>query len=121
MLADRSASTGLIVGVVGPCCSGKSTLVQALVERGFVARHIAQEHSFAPSMWKLIGKADVLIYLDVSFEVGQQRRWMDWKPADMEEQRRRLRHAREHCDLYLQTDALSAAEVLAQVLKLLSR
>jgi ABC-type Mn2+/Zn2+ transport system ATPase subunit len=106
----------VIVGVVGPCCSGKSTLVKALLERGYVTRHIAQEHSFAPSMWKTIGKADVLIYLDVSFPVAQQRRWMDWKPADLAEQGRRLRHAREHCDLYLQTDALAADDVLKRVL-----
>jgi cytidylate kinase len=119
MAANRSDSTGLIVGVVGPCCSGKSTLVEALLQRGFAVRHIAQEHSFTPSMWKVIGKADVLIYLDVSFEVAQLRRWMDWKPADLEEQGRRLRDAREHCDLYLQTDRLSAAEVLGRVLRLL--
>jgi cytidylate kinase len=111
---------GLVVGVVGPCCSGKSTLVSALAARGYEARHIAQEHSFVPSMWKVIGKSDVLIYLDVSFEVAQARRWMDWKPADMEEQRRRLRNAREHCDLYIQTDALGPDEVLRQALDFLA-
>jgi cytidylate kinase len=109
----------LIVGVVGPCCAGKSTLVHALLEHGCAAHHMAQEHSFAPRMWQLIGKADVLIYLDVSFPVAQQRRWMDWKPADLEEQWRRLRHAREHCDLYVQTDALNAEDVLQQVLAFL--
>jgi len=109
----------LVVGVVGPCCSGKSTLVSALQQRGYTVRHIAQEHSFAPRMWQIIGKANVLIYLDVSFPVAQQRRWMDWQPADLAEQQRRLRHAREHCDLYLQTDTLTPAEVLTRVLSLL--
>lgn len=107
------------MGVVGPCCSGKSTLVSALVQRGFAARHIAQEHSFAPAMWQVIAKADVLIFLDVSFDVAQQRRWMDWKPADLEEEHRRLKHAREHCDLFVQTDALSAEQVLQRVLSVL--
>jgi ABC-type glutathione transport system ATPase component len=117
---DRSDPLSLIVGVVGPCCAGKSTLVKALLERGYAARHIAQEHSFAPRMWQIIGKAEVLVYLDVSFSVAQQRRWMDWQPADLEEQGRRLRHAREHCDLYLQTDALRAEDVLERVLTYVS-
>ena len=87
-----------------------------LAAAGYTVRHIAQEHSFAPKMWQIIGKADILIFLDVSFDVAQGRRWMDWLPRDMDEQRRRLRHAREHCDLYLDTDPLSAAEVCAEAL-----
>jgi hypothetical protein len=106
----------VIVGIVGPCCSGKSTLVTALLERGIDARHIAQEHSFAPSMWKVVGQADRLVFLDVSYAVAQQRRWMDWTAADMDEQQRRLRHARANCDLYVCTDPLPAAEVLNRVL-----
>jgi hypothetical protein len=85
-----------------------------------VARQIAQEHSFAPSMWKLVGKAELLIFLDVSHAVAQQRRWMDWQPADIEEQQHRLRHARANCHLYLLTDRLPAAEVLDRVLTLLA-
>jgi cytidylate kinase len=109
-----------VIGVVGPCCAGKSTLVQALSGLGRPARHIAQEHSFAPRMWQIIGQPDVLVFLDVSYPVAQQRRWMDWQPQDWEEQQRRLRHAREHCDLYIHTDPLSAQEVLQQVLHLVS-
>lgn len=119
MPENRSQPAGLIVGVVGPCCSGKSTLVNSLIQRGYTVRHIAQEHSFAPSMWKVIGKAELLVFLDVSFEVAQRRRWMDWKPADLEAQQQRLRHAREHCDVYLQTDTLSAEQVLKRVLSVL--
>jgi cytidylate kinase len=119
VLENRNQPADLIVGVVGPCCSGKSTLVNSLIQRGYMVRHIAQEHSFAPRMWQIIGKAELLIFLDVSFEVAQQRRWMNWQPADLEEQQRRLKHAREQCDLYLQTDALSAEQVLQQVLTVL--
>ncbi len=109
------------LGVVGPCSAGKSTLVRALTERGYVARHIAQEHSFAPRMWQQIAHAEVLIYLDVSYAVAQRRRPMDWQPADLEEQRRRLAHARAHCDLYLATDDLTIDEVRQRVLAFLVR
>lgn len=104
------------IGVVGPCSAGKTTLIRALEAQGYSARHIAQEHSHAPRMWQVIGHADVLIFLDVSFDVAQQRRWMSWGPEDMEEQHRRLRHAREHCDLYIHTDVLTQQQVLEQVL-----
>ncbi len=119
MTEGRSEPPGVIIGIVGPCCSGKSTLVNALVQRGFQARHIAQEHSFAPRMWKTIGKTDVLIFLDVTFDVAQKRRWMNWRPADLEEQQRRLSHARQNCDFYVQTDALTAEQVLTRVLSTL--
>jgi hypothetical protein len=100
-----------IVGIVGPCCAGKSTLARLLQAQGFNAKPIAQEHSFAPRMWQQIGHADLLIYLDVSHPVAMGRRWMKWQPADLEEQHRRLAHAREHCHFYLDTDPLSVEAV----------
>ena len=108
-----------IVGIVGPCCAGKSTLLRTLGALGYSARHIAQEHSYAPRMWQIIGQPDVLVFLDVSYPVAQQRRWMNWKPEDMEEQQRRLRHAREHCDLYLHTDALTIEQARQRVIEFL--
>jgi guanylate kinase len=107
------------IGVVGPCCAGKSTLIRALEARGYSARHIAQEHSYVPRMWQVIRRPDVLVFLDVSYSVAQQRRRMNWRPEDMEAQQRRLRHAREHCDLYLDTDPLTPEQVLEQVLEFL--
>ncbi|MCC6190250.1 MAG: hypothetical protein IT318_14560 [Anaerolineales bacterium] len=117
MEADPQA---LVIGVVGPCCAGKSTLVQALLTRGYQARHIAQEHSFAPRMWQVIARPDVLVFLDVSFGVAQQRRWMNWRPVDLEEQQRRLAHARQHCDLYVATDPLGPEAVCERVLNFLA-
>jgi cytidylate kinase len=105
----------VIVGVVGPCCAGKSTLVQALAARGCAVRHIAQEHSYVPKMWQIIGKADLLIFLDVTYETAQRRRWMDWLPRDMVEQQHRLRDARQRCDLYFDTDPLTAAQVVESI------
>ncbi len=108
-----------LVGVVGPCCAGKTTLVRALTELGIPARVIAQEHSYVPHMWRTITDPGLLIYLDVSFDVAQQRRRMTWTPADLEEQHHRLRHARAHCDLYLPTDDLTPAQVFEQALALI--
>jgi deoxyadenosine/deoxycytidine kinase len=115
-----AAVDNLVVGVVGPCSAGKSTLVQALQAHGYQAKHIAQEHSYAPRMWQVIGRADVLIYLDVTYPVAQARRWMNWRPADLAEQQRRLAHARAHCDLYVATDDLDIAAVRERVLAFLA-
>jgi ABC-type cobalamin/Fe3+-siderophores transport system ATPase subunit len=105
-----------LVGVVGPCCAGKTTLVNGLNVVGIPARVIAQEHSYVPHMWQAITGPDLLIYLDVSYPVAQQRRWMNWMPADLEEQHYRLRHARAHCNLYMPTDDLTRAQVLDRAL-----
>ena len=107
----------LKIGIVGPCGAGKSTLVNALAERGYKARHIAQEHSFVPTMWKRIVDPDILVYLDASFFVSTERRKLDWVLEDYEEQLRRLRDAREHADLYINTDQLTPQEVVERVLR----
>lgn len=106
----------LKVGIVGPCGVGKTTLAQALQARGYDARQIAQEHSFVPDMWQQLTRPDVLIFLDGSFETCNRRKPLDWRPSDHAEQLRRLAHAREHCDIYVDTDGLSAEEVLERVL-----
>ncbi len=103
------------IGVVGPCAAGKTTLVDGLRRLGYPARQIVQEHSYVPEMWQLISQPDVLIYLDASYQACSRRKRLDWGPADHAEQLRRLDHARRHCDLYLPTDDLSPAEVLARV------
>jgi deoxyadenosine/deoxycytidine kinase len=110
----------LKIGVVGPCGAGKSTLVNALAERGYNARHIAQEHSFVPTMWKRITDPDILVYLDASFLVSTERRKLDWLLEEYEEQLRRLRDAREHADLYINTDLLTPHEVVEKVLRYIS-
>ena len=66
-------------------------------------------------MWQRITNPDVLIFLQVSFPVSQKRRPMNWNEADYDEQQRRLAHALEHADLYLDTDNLSAQAVLERV------
>jgi len=110
----------LRIGIVGPCSSGKTTLVDGLARYGFNVRHIAQEHSYVPYMWQRISKPDILIFLDVSFSVSQQRRPLNWKYSDFEEQQNRLAHARQHANLTINTDDLSIPEILNTVLVFLS-
>lgn len=106
----------MIIGVVGPCGAGKSSLVAGLQARGFKVRHIAQEHSYVPDMWKRITNPDILIYLDASYENTVIRRKLDWTFAEYSEQLRRLQHARQHADLILNTNPLNVTQVLETVI-----
>lgn len=106
-----------VIGVVGPCAAGKSTLVSDLRSRGYHVRHIAQEHSYVQDMWKQISNPDILIYLDVSFEISLIRTDSNWARVIYEKQVQRLLHAKQHTDLYINTDDLSPEEVIEYVLK----
>jgi len=114
--------TPLRIAVVGPCSAGKSTLMPALRDAGYDARHPAQEHSYAPTMWQRISNPDILIYLDLSYEDARARRpHIDGGPRRLEEQHRRLAHARKHCDYYLDTSGLSPKEVREAVFVFLDK
>ncbi len=104
-----------LIGIVGPCGAGKSTLSSRLAECDFSVRHIAQEHSYVPTMWQRITKPDILIYLDVSYENTVKRRTLDWTESEYQEQLHRLRHARQHADYYLDTNHLDQAGVFQAV------
>jgi hypothetical protein len=108
-----------IVGLVGPCKSGKTVLKRGLIPHGFQVRHIAQEHSFAKEMWRKIANPDVLIYLNVSYPVTLERSSLNWTEGNYQEQLRRLSHAREHADLIIETDDKTPEEILNIVLKFL--
>jgi RNase adaptor protein for sRNA GlmZ degradation len=109
-----------LVGVVGPCGSGKSTLIAVLETHSYRCRHIAQEHSYVKDMWKRISNPDVLIFLQASFPICTARRKLNWDESDFAEQQRRLSHALEHADLIVDTDALTPPEVAARVLEFLN-
>lgn len=109
-----------LIGVVGPCAAGKSTLVSGLRLRGYHAKHIAQEHSYAPAMWQKVTKPDLLIYLDVSYPITIQRRKLDWTLREYETQLARLNHARQYADLYIYTDDLTIQQILDLVLNFLN-
>jgi guanylate kinase len=111
-------STKPLIGVVGPCKSGKSTLVRGLISNGYKAQRIAQEHSFAPQMWELISKPDILIFLDCNHETTL-RRGLNWTRQEYDAQQPRLAHARQNADLHVHSDELTVREVLEKVLKYL--
>jgi len=101
-----------LIGVVGPCGSGKSTLIAGLAAQGYACRHIAQEHSYVPAMWQIISKPDILIFLHASFSISTARRKLNWQVKDYEEQFRRLSHAQEHAHIIIDTDDLTPEQVL---------
>ena len=109
-----------LIGIVGPCGAGKSTLITGLEAHGYRCRHIAQEHSYVQAMWQIITNPDLLIYLHASFENSTARRKLNWRHADYDEQLRRLAHARQHAELVIDTDGLSIVQVLARVLEFLA-
>jgi len=106
------------ITVVGVCSSGKSTLVSNLKEDGYDARAVAQEHSYVPHLWQL-SRPDVLVYLDASLHSIRERRRAKWRQPMLDEEHRRLAHAREHCDLYIPTDGLLPEDVAARVVNYL--
>lgn len=114
--SERTLEDYPLIAVVGPCASGKSTLVKALRARGYNAREVAQEHSYVDTMWQRLAKPDLLIFLDVSHEVASQRRVSETSSTWWDELKLRLHHARLHADLAVNTDDLSSEEVLDRAL-----
>lgn len=106
------------IAVVGPCASGKSTLVQRLLDSGYQANAIAQEHSAVHDLWKS-RKPDLLIALDVSLDVVRQRRSPTWLEAVYERQHKRLQSAYESADLIIDTDAHDADAVFNLTMELI--
>lgn len=119
--SEGAASQCPRIVVVGPCAAGKSTLVGNLRPKGYTIRTCAQEHSHVPRLWTRYCRAEVLIYLDARVEtIGRRQGRSDWTEQRLDEQRRRLADARQHCDLYLATDDLTREQVAARVERFLS-
>lgn len=108
-----------LIGIVGPCGAGKTTLAEGLQRNGWRARAIAQEHSNVKDMWQRMTRPDVLVFLQASCLVGGERRRMEWNDSEWEEQQRRLIHARRHANITLDTDTLGIGEVLDLILTFL--
>jgi len=108
------------VVVVGPCASGKSTLVRGLISHGIDARFCAQEHSAVPTLWRHHGRP-TLIGLRAQLETIRIRRQPRWSKALYEAQLGRLADAYANADLLIETDGLSSGAVLEEALRFLSR
>jgi thymidylate kinase len=106
-----------LIGIVGACASGKTTLIRQLESRGYLCRHIAQEHSYVPDMWKRLTNPDILVYLDVSFEKTLERKSLNWTNEEYLVQIQRLSHARNGADIVVETDGFSVEEVVNLVVQ----
>lgn len=106
------------IAVVGVCASGKSTLVDGLNRLGYKAVTVPQEHSSVRKLWqRLHPGSNILVMLDAQFETTKQRRpTISYGPERLEDQRERLKNARELCDLYLPTDGLDIDKVRQAVI-----
>jgi hypothetical protein len=108
------------IAIVGVCATGKSVLAHRLQALGYDARQCAQEHSYIPDMWQRLARCQFLVYLDASLDTIWCRRSTSLNAIYLAEQRRRLEHARAHCQLYLDTSALSEEQVAICVLRALA-
>jgi len=110
----------LHIKIVGVCGSGKSELARRLTMLGYNAHQVSQEHSGVPDLWRRRNPADALVYLDASgVTVRQRYPHLNLHDAYLDEERKRLSHARFHADCYVLTDDLDPDEVLAHVLNCL--
>jgi deoxyadenosine/deoxycytidine kinase len=116
--ASKSPSPRVVV--VGPCASGKSTLVNSLQEFGIEAWVAGQEHSVIRKLWDR-RKPDVVVALDLSLDTLRERRGESWSADLFKVQHERLQDAFERADLVIDTGETPVEDVLSQVLDLLGR
>lgn len=107
------------IAVVGPCASGKTTLVDALVARGYRAYAVGQEHSIIRDLWKR-RDPEVLIALDLDLDVVRQRRSPTWPAAVYAVQHERLQPAFEAADLLIDTGEHDLESAVGMALELLA-
>jgi energy-coupling factor transporter ATP-binding protein EcfA2 len=108
----RLSESGPIV-VVGPCASGKTTLVNELRRLGYDARVVAQEHSEIRDLWRHPGPS-LVIALDADLETIRRRRGKtNWPEFLYQTQQRRLESAARVAATRLDTSSLSPMAVLA--------
>ena len=102
------------VVVVGPCASGKTTLVRGLRRLGYEAIVCGQEHSEIPTLWQH-AQPDVVVALDVDLPTVRRRRGEDWPEWLYRVQQRRLRAALAAADVRVDTSKLDEEAVLRRV------
>jgi thymidylate kinase len=64
-------------------------------------------------MWERITKPDILIYLDVSYEITLKRKNLNWTRAEYITQIYRLQHARQNAQILINTDLLTPEELVS--------
>ena len=66
-------------------------------------------------MWRRLSRPHFLIFLDASLETIARRRAIAWGQDRLDALQGRLAHARQHCDLYVDTDEMTPEEVTEYV------
>ncbi|MDQ3442703.1 MAG: ATP-binding protein [Chloroflexota bacterium] len=107
------------VVVVGPCASGKTTLVENLKSVGVDARVSGQEHSAIRNLWQRL-EPDVLIALDLELETLRERRYPTWSAGLYDVQHRRLEEAFEAADVTIDTSETPEEDVLEVALAVIA-
>jgi len=100
------------VVVVGPCASGKSTLVESLRSVGYDAVVSAQEHSDVTTLWRR-SRPDALVGLVVDLETTSRRRGRPWPASLYGQQRERLAVAMSAAVAVIDTSTMTQMAVLA--------
>src|SRR4051812_45529414 len=100
--------------VVGPCASGKTTLVENLKARGFEAAVCGQEHSEISDFWAHT-EPDIVVALQVDLETIRERRGRDWPESIYLAQLERLGDAFAHATVTIDTATISPAKALQLV------
>lgn len=111
---DESDRASKRIVIVGPCASGKSTLVERLRREGYDAYAVAQEHSSVRNLWQR-QSPDLLIGLVVSLDAVRARRSPEWLEAVYRRQLQRLAEAYAAADLLVDTTSNDADGVFRRV------
>lgn len=119
MPAPEARSMNRKVVIVGPCASGKSTLVRNLRARGVDAHVSGQEHSEIRNLWQR-QQPDVVIGLILDLDTLRERRGATWSQALYDTQQRRLEQAYAVAEIVLHTGELGEEEVVERVMMLIS-
>ena len=101
---EATAADRRRIVVVGPCASGKTTLVTRLQALGYDALVSGQEHSAVRDLWRRTGP-DVVIALDVDLATIRRRRSPEWPEQIYRAQRLRLERAFAAANLIIDTNA----------------
>ena len=107
-----------LIVVVGPCASGKTTLVRGLQSCGYRAMVSGQEHSEIPTLWRR-SAPDVTIGLNVDLATIRRRRSAGWSESIYRRQQERLRHAFASAAIVLDTAIMGPEQTLQAALELL--
>lgn len=105
-----------LIGIVGNCAAGKTTLLNGLKALGYRAVNIPQEHSVAPRLWRKFD-VDFLVMLSCTLTTARRRRSIAWGQERLNQQAIKLEDARLNCHLNLPTDDLTIEQVLQTVVE----